>query len=205
MKQIGCMLFVAAMSLVTLPAMAHVAVGPKKVGIADWVTFIVSVPNEKDTATTQIKLVVPPGLDSVLPTVKPGWKTTVEKDAQGQVTAIVWVGSLPPEFRDDFTFSAHVPGRTIDLAWKAYQTYEKGELVSWDIDPTSEVAKDPEALEKNNQGPYSVTQVVDDLTPAAPKAASSDLVPWLTLALSVLALIVAAAALARSTRRPVSK
>jgi len=150
---IAVVLFVLAM-----PTWAHVVVSPSKAGVGSWVPFNISVPNDKDLASTELKLVVPAGLEYVTPTLKQGWTVSVEKDSQGQVTAIVWSGTLPSEFRDDFTLSAHLPEEPVDLAWKAYQTYQGGEVVGWDVDPTDPSAKDQEALEKTGEGPFSATR-----------------------------------------------
>jgi len=193
-----------ALFLFALPTWAHVVVTPSKVGVGSWVTFNVSVPNEKDVTNTQLKLVLPPGLASVSPTVKPGWKITIEKDASGNPTVIVWAGgNLPAEFRDDFTFQAQVPATAVDLAWKAYQTYQGGQVVGWDVDPTDPSAKDAEALEKTGKGPFSITHVVDDLTGDAmkmvPAKAEATESPTATIALgvSIVALAVGVVALVR--------
>jgi len=184
-----------ALLLISTPSWAHVVVTPKTAGVGSWVTFSVSVPNEKEVTNTQLRLLLPAGLEYVTPTLKQGWKISVEKDAGGNATAIVWsAGNLPPEFRDDFTFSAHLPAMPVDLAWKAYQTYQGGEVVGWDVDPTDPSAKDPEALEKTGKGPYSITKVIDDLS-AKPAAES----PTANIALlvSVVALVVGIVALVR--------
>ena len=195
-----------AILLVALPTWAHVVVTPAKAGVGSWVIFNVSVPNEKNVANTQLKLLLPAGLGSVSPTVKPGWKISVEKDASGTPSAIVWSGgSLPSEFRDDFTFSAQVPSKPVDLAWKAYQTYQGGLVVGWDVDPTDPSAKDPEVLEKTGKGPFSVTKVVDDLDADAMKMAPAKAAepaaesPTANVALlvSIVALLVGIVALVR--------
>jgi len=179
-------------------------VKPSQAGVASFVTFTVSVPNEKDVATTEIRLLIPDGMANVTPTVKPDWKIAVEKDKAGAVTAISWVGSLPPGFRDDFTFSAQVPAQPGEVAWKAYQTYKGGAVVAWDVDPKDPAAKDHEALAKTGKGPYSVTKVVDDLfgsdammmkgapADAAPPAAPpADPTATWALIVAVVALVVA--------------
>jgi len=181
--------FAAALLVLTTSAWAHVVVTPKQAGIGSWLTFNVSVPNEKDVATTEIKLIVPPGMGEVTPTVKAGWTVVVEKDSAGHASAIVWRGTLPTGFRDDFTFSGQAPSQPGELDWKAYQTYQGGIVVGWDADPASSDAKDPEAMEKMNKGPYSVTKVVDDLA-APPRASGSDI----QLPLSIVALVLAAVA-----------
>lgn len=192
-------------AFLALPTWAHVVVRPSQVGVASWTVFTVSVPNEKEVATTQIKLVLPEGLQNVTPNVKPGWKVTLEKDAKGVATAIVWsAGSLGVGFRDEFGFQAQVPAQPTALNWKAYQTYQGNVVVSWDLDPSDPASKDMEALEKTGKGPYSVTKVVDDLTaPATTPPASSVKAPTdsptalIALGLAVVALVVALVALVR--------
>jgi len=196
---VGLVLFLA----LAMPTWAHVVVRPNQAGVASRTVFTVSVPNEKAVPTTQVKLLLPSGLNDVTPNVKPGWTVKIEKDAQGKPTALVWSGSLPAEFRDEFSFQAQVPATAGVLAWKAYQTYQGGVLVSWDVDPTDPAAKDAEALEKTGKGPYSVTKVIDDLTapaaaPVAPAPAAQDSTTSLVaLVVSVVALVVGLVALLR--------
>jgi len=198
-----------ALILVGTPTWAHVVVTPSQAGVGSWVTFSLSVPNEKDATNTQLKLLLPAGLKSVSPTVKPGWKVAVEKDASGSPQAIVWSnGGIPAEFRDDFTFGAQVPAEPADLAWKAYQTYADGQVVAWDVDPADPSSHDAEALEKTGKGPFSVTKVVDDLTsggamkrvPAQGGPASDSLSSTIALAVSITALVVGVVALVRRRR-----
>jgi hypothetical protein len=148
-------------------------------------------------------------LNFVSPTVKPGWKITVEKDAKGNPSAIVWAGNIPTGFRDDLGFSAQVPDKPVDLAWKAYQTYQGNQIVSWDLDPADPASKDREALEKTGKGPYSVTHVVDDLagsdhamtmapqTPVAPAPPADSPASLIALLVALAALVIAVVALVR--------
>ncbi len=176
---------VTALTLLTLPslAFAHVSVKPASVGVGSFQTFIMGVPSEKEIPTTEIKLLIPAGLEHVRPNVKPGWTIDMVKSGEGHdalVTEITWKGgSIGGDFRDDFYFSAKVPPTEQQLAWKAYQTYADGSVVSWDQDPAiaedahdedaeaeagAEEAKEEEDFSK--QGPYSTTAVIDDLRDA---------------------------------------
>ncbi len=172
--------FVAAFVLVPVTALAHVVVKPDSVGVAKYQTFTVSVPNEKDIPTVSIKLILPDSLESATPTVKPGWKIEVKGKE------VTWSGgSIPAGQRDDFSFSTKVPAEPTELAWKAYQTYEDGTVVSWDQNPT-------EANGNKETTPYSVTKVVNDLTPAPanpPVDKTSRNISYLALALSIIALV----------------
>jgi uncharacterized protein YcnI len=131
---------------------AHVAVRPAEALTASFQTFTVSVPNEKDTPVTSIKLLIPTGLDHVSPTVKPGWQITA---AEADIT---WSGgSIAAGLRDDFSFSAKLPARSGQLAWKAYQTYADGTTVAWDQTPKAIPTDDDSAA----NGPFSVTKIVN--------------------------------------------
>ncbi len=146
-----------------VPAFAHVVVKPTSVGVGAFQTFSVGVPNEKDTPTVFVKLIIPEGLNYVSPNVKPGWTITIKKSGEGdsaKVTQIDWSGgTIPPGQRDDFVFSAQVPASESTLIWKAYQTYQNGDVVSWDQEPTD---SDSEKVM-----PYSTTKVINDLANAA--------------------------------------
>ncbi len=162
-----------ALATICGTAVAHVVVKPGDVPTASFQTFSVSMPNERDTAVSALKLVLPEGLQSVSPTQKPGWHITEEKTGEGEaakVTSITWDGgAIDPELRDDFTFSAKVPDTTTELVWKAYQTYADGTTVSWDQKPTAAANDDSKTA-----GPYSVTRV----TVSAPtKTATTDTTP----------------------------
>jgi len=146
--------------LLVSPALAHVVVKPNQVGVGAFQTFTVGVPNEKDVPVTALRLLIPSGLSSVSPTVKPGWKIQVTK------SEIIWTGGIiPAGERDDFTFSAQVPAEPTTLQWKAYQTYQGGEVVSWDQPPvTNQSDEDREKMEQQGVGPYSETTIINDLT-----------------------------------------
>ena len=60
-------------------ALAHVVVKPSEALTGAYQTFTTSVPNEKDIPTIGIRLVIPESVESVTPTVKPGWEITTVK------------------------------------------------------------------------------------------------------------------------------
>lgn len=145
-------------------AFAHVVVKPSEALTGAYQTFTTSVPNEKDVAVTGIRLVIPESVESVTPTVKPGWKITTKKSGD-TITEISWTGgTIPAEQRDDFTFSAHLPSTSGDIVWKAYQTYQDGSVVSWDQKPAEDHGHESE---DESKGPYSVTTVKDEATDGA--------------------------------------
>ncbi len=106
-------------------------------------------------------------------------------------------GIIPAGLRDDFTFRAQVPAKSTKLVWKAYQTYADGTTVAWDQKPAA--GHDEES---STSGPYSVTKITNDLTPAATASAGAKSSSNTgSLALSLLAVIIAVAAFSRQSRK----
>ncbi len=158
----------------TVPAFAHVVVNPNQAPVASDQIFSVGVPVEKDSATIALRLIIPDGLKSVTPNVKPGWQITVKKAGDGdgaKVTEIDWIGGdIPNGEKDDFVFAAQVPAAETILNWKVYQTYSDGSVVSWDQDPKNIKGDD----ENGTSGPYSQTKVINDLASSSAPAVPSD-------------------------------
>jgi uncharacterized protein YcnI len=196
--------------MLAAPAFAHVVVKPNQVGVAAFQTFTMGVPNEKDNPTVALKLLIPDGLKSVSPNVKPGWKVDIKKTGDGEdakVTEIDWTnGSIPAGQRDDFVFSAQVPSDETTINWKAYQTYSDGKIVTWDQEPkTNMTDADREEMEKTGKGPYSQTKVVNDLTASSKSDHASDSMKSgasdkATTTISVVALALSAVALGMQLR-----
>ena len=221
-QAISMFLVLSVFAFLANAAFAHVTVKPNEVGVGTYQTFNVSVPNEKEVATTQIRLIIPAGLEHASPNVKPGWNVRIVKAGESMkgevlntgaqapdpetVTEIIWTGgSIPEGMRDDFFFSAKTPADAGELKWNAYQTYANGVTVAWDLDsgaqPKTADGKDDFSV----SGPYSVTKVVNDLTaPSTPEvtqtyeSVSDNNLP---LMLSVLAAIVSGFALGLTLRR----
>lgn len=192
---------VTAVSIaVAVPTLAHVAVKPAQVGVGAFQTFTMGVPNEKEVPTVGIRLVIPAGLNFVTPNVKPGWSISTQQTGEGyetKVTEISWTaGSIPAGQRDEFMFSAQVPVQTTTLQWKAYQTYQNGEVVAWD-QPYVHQEPGADGEEVPNSGPYSETKIVNDLAASAtpaPAVRSDQKLPitsGLALVISIVALGVA--------------
>lgn len=181
---------------------AHVTVKPSDAGIAQYTTFSVGVPTEKSIPTVGVRLIIPGGIESVRPVVKPGWKVEIIKQGTGEdskVTELQWSGGLiPADQRDEFSFSAKTSEQPTTVQWKAYQTYSDGTVVAWDQSPKQlENAGD----EQSNLGPYSETKIVDDLAatpipeaqvlPIQPTSVVDRYVAYSALSLSIVALILA--------------
>lgn len=163
-------------------ASAHVVIKPDQVGVGALQTFTANVPVEKETPTVGLKLMIPEGVEEVMPNVKPGWKIDLKKDGNGdnaKVTEIDWTGgNIPVGQRDEFIFSAQVPAQETTLKWKVYQIYQSGEVVAWDQEPKNENHETTMAPAKNEDEsftPYSVTTIINDLKSAETKSPSQNM------------------------------
>lgn len=177
---------------------AHVSVNPKE-AVAGYSVATVRVPNEKDVATTRVRVLVPEGVEvhGVMPIV--GWQHSEVREAfkeeatkegdhqeeEGRITEVVWSGGkiAAGEFME-FPLSVKYSAEAEKVTWKAYQTYADSEVVPWDGTdeghpaPVVSVLKEAkvDVLEKNVKAT------------AGPAGVST---PWL----SVAALILSVAAL----------
>jgi uncharacterized protein YcnI len=178
--------FLLTVALLTLGsssvAQAHVTVQPSEVLAGSFQTFTVSVPNEKEMDTTGLRLVLPADLHHVTPSVKAGWTIATKKDGE-MSTEISWTGGvIPSERRDTFTFSAQAPADEGTVAWKAYQTYADGTVVSWDQTPSDT---------EEASTPYTETEVVSELASqkTADEATKGTNVAYAALGVALVALL----------------
>lgn len=190
---------VATLLLSTGSVLAHVVVTPTETTTATRQDFSVGVPNEKDIPTTAVRVVIPEGLESVTPYVKPGWEITTKTSGEGEeakVTEITWSGGeIAKGLRDAFTFRAMTPSNDTTLAWKAYQTYSDGTVVSWD---QKESAEGHAESEDETKGPQSETRILSDLPDKADTLAENlQFIRWVSYA----ALLLAAIGLALTLRK----
>jgi uncharacterized protein YcnI len=197
MKNLSTIILIVMLFGVPLLTHAHVVVKPSQVAPGAFQTFTIGVPVEKDNATTGVRLVIPAGLKHVTPNVKPGWRINLIKSGEGEeatVNEIEWAGgSIPPGHRDEFLFSAQAPAEAGELQWRAYQTYQDGSVVGWDQDPAAQEGSN----DFSRVGPYSRTQISET---GAGTALSSHR-DKKSFDVSVVALLVAIAALAMSLRK----
>lgn len=184
-------------------ASAHVTVKPTEATPASFQVFTVSVPNEKTIPTTEIKLLIPKGLEHVTPTQKPGWDIKLEKNTEGEISAVTWAGGEIGEgFRDELSLSAKLPDTSGNISWKAYQTYADGTIVAWDQSDSNQSHD-----ENKNKGPASVTQVKElaDSSMASSESskttAQTNVTSDWSLYIAAVAVIVALTAIFFSTRK----
>ena len=196
------LIFSLIISLFPLAATAQAVVTPSEAGAGTFQRFTLSAPAEKLLGMIHVRLVIPPNVRYVTPTVKPGWKIATTKDGAGNVTEINWTsGRVPAGQRDEFTFSARVPETVTTLTWKVYETYTDGSIISWDADPRAKQTESVSgASDISKAGPYSETRVMSGIATAPGNAnlAASELASFV---LAATALVVAGLALSRTKKR----
>ena len=145
MKIIKTLLALSTAALLSFAA-AHAVVrteaglSESKAGASE--TYRLQVPVEKDMATIQVRMVVPAGLKVTRFLPVPGFVRSVKTDSAGLITEITWRGRIGPMEFQRFLFSATNPADAGTLAWKVYQTYADGSVVSWDdSDPATPASR----------------------------------------------------------------
>lgn len=178
----------ALLALVSLTqvAQAHVTVQPNEAPAGAFFRFVIRVPNERDVPTTKIRVEFPENLIFTSFQPKEGWKRVVEMkkldepiEAFGSkidevVGSVTYSGgSIGIGEFDEFGFSVRVPEEEGDLEFKAFQTYEGGEVVEWTgpVDGESPAARvavyDLTGLAEEGQGQlgllHDTAEQVDEL------------------------------------------
>jgi uncharacterized protein YcnI len=148
-KLIALAAVAAGTLVVAAPGWAHVTLQPNEVPADGFTRLDVRVPSERDDAdTTRVRVKFPPGFLFISHEPVEGWSVEVKKrklrkpaEAFGEkiseevdvveITADAGVGIGPGQFRD-FGLSVKMPNRPgAELAFKALQTYDNGEVVRW--------------------------------------------------------------------------
>lgn len=202
----GALAIAAVVVALPAAASAHVTVQPGEAEAGGYAVVAFRVPNERDdVATTKLRVILPEDqpVASVSTTPVPGWTVNTRSrtldeplDQHGEqvtdvVSEVVWTatanGVAPGQF-EDFEISLGPLPDSGEMVFKALQTYDSGEQVSW-----NEVALD-ESVEPEHPAPVlTLTQPVDDV--------ATEEEPVLPLVLSGAALLVALVALGLVWRR----
>ncbi len=115
-------------------AQAHVTLRPGASRPADLQRYTFLVPNEREAATTEVRIRVPQGIDFLLVERPPGWRADPVRRG-GRIAELRFTGGrIEPDEYLDLHVVARNPVRTGELAWPALQTYADGKVVRW-IEP----------------------------------------------------------------------
>lgn len=117
-------------------AFAHAELFPRLVPSGDGQLLQLTVPNEKDNAsTTEIVMTIPAGFDLESVAPEPGWKATIagQKATDGEMgggNSVTWKGKLSGTDLAVLRFTG-VPKNNGDYAFDVRQTYSDGSVVQW--------------------------------------------------------------------------
>jgi uncharacterized protein YcnI len=123
--------------LLSEPADAHAVVSPAQSEPGKLQQYTLEVPSESRTSpTSEIRLKIPKGLRILYAQPVPGW-TRQFIEEQGQVTEVLWKGSLEPGEFQMFNFKARNPAEATPLVWRILQRYKDGTTSDWSGPPNS--------------------------------------------------------------------
>lgn len=129
--------------IMAAPAWAHAALSPPvaKVGVLQ--QFTLSVPTEKENATTTtIELTVPAGVGIDSFEAAPGWTRTESATGSGEaaiINKVTWTGGSVPTGEDAvFHFQASLTGGSKTYTFTVRQTYSDGSVVDWNGSESSD-------------------------------------------------------------------
>jgi uncharacterized protein YcnI len=186
------------MVLPAAPARAHEEISPKTLTVGVPAYHSLTVANEKEVKLVKIRLDAPSGLEfGTALEGKDGWATT---RSSGRMT---WDGEVDSEEFETFRFEVEAPDQPGTLSYKVTLSFAGGLTEEHEVDVTV-VAGSPATT-----GPNSTPNLTAETAPttpttaaAAPDDSGGDSGPAkAALAVSIVALLVAAGALAVA-RRP---
>ena len=146
-------------------AHGHAVVQPSAARPADPQVYRVTVPNEMETDTIEVRLRVPEGIDFVLiESPPPGWKGELVRKGD-RIQEIRWSGGrIAPEQYATFRFLARNPVEVGEITWPIVQRYEGNEVQRWIGPPDSDE-------------PASRTQISESATPEDIIAVNGEAIP----------------------------
>ncbi|MGA7954136.1 MAG: YcnI family protein [Gloeobacterales cyanobacterium] len=123
--------------LLSEQANAHAVVSPAQSEPGKLQMYTLEIPSESPTSpTSEIRLKIPKGLRLLYVQPVAGW-TRQFIEEQGQVTEVIWKGSLEPQEFQMFIFKARNPVEATPLVWKVLQRYKDGTTSDWSGPPNS--------------------------------------------------------------------
>jgi uncharacterized protein YcnI len=146
-------------------AHGHAVVQPSQARPADPQVYTVTVPNEMESPTVDVRLRVPKGIDFVLLETAPaGWKGEIVREGDA-ISEIRWSGGeIPPEQFGTFRFLVRNPVEEGEITWPIVQRYEDGATQRW-IGP------------KGSDEPASRTRISESASPEGIIAVNGEKVP----------------------------
>jgi uncharacterized protein YcnI len=122
---------VATLTFVAV-AFAHVTVTPTESTTGKNETYVMRVPNERESPTVRIEVEFPLEANIGYFEQKAPWKLDLKRDDKKKILSAVWTGGvLNLNEYAEFKFSARNPAGAGTLTWKVTQIYENGTKSEW--------------------------------------------------------------------------
>ena len=193
-----------AIAATAAPALAHEELSPKTVTVGEPAYLALTVANEKDANLVKIRLDAPSGVEFGTPLEgKDGWATT---RSSGRMT---WDGTVKPEHFETFRFEMEAPDQPGTLAYKVTLSFADGTSEEHEVDVTA-AAGTAGAGTGSSATTITTGATATSASPTTAAAAPADSgsgpdggsgTAKAALAVSIVALLVAAGALAVGARR----
>jgi len=211
LARLSAALLTSVLVLAATPASAHVTVSSTDATAGGFGKIVFRVPTESETAsTTKVRITLPEDAPFAFVSAqpKPGWKVEIEKAKLDEpvtshgttlteaVSTVTWTsndGIAPGEF-DEFALSAGPFPEVRTMSFSAEQTYDDGEVVSWD-EPTKKGAEEPE------HAAPALDLVAPDVDKAEPATADDGLARTISGAALAVAVVALFLALRQNRRR----
>ena len=150
----------ALLGAAAAPAVAHVDVLPTQVAQGEAQQFTIRVPNERDVATTRVRVDFPTQITVYsFAAPPPGWTMRTVRGPDKRFRSVVYTGSIPVEQYVDF----HVLGTPFEsgtAVWKTRQTYADGAVKPW-TGPAEEPGAEAPESGPTDPGPAAVVTVAE--------------------------------------------
>ena len=113
-----------ALALIATATQAHVTAEPREAPPASTqvVRFRVGHGCHETSATTALRIELPPGIATARGQPKAGWTLSTDHAADGSVTAMTWTGRLPGGQFDEFALLLRTPASAATLYFPVVQT-----------------------------------------------------------------------------------
>lgn len=189
-----------------ISASAHVTVKPAVSQIESYETYTMKVPNEKESITNKVVLVIPKEVTFYNYQPIPGWKVTTDKTKDDKIERVTWekeknAGGIDVGQFQQFSFDAKNPDKEGAIDWDAYQYYEDKSIVEWTGDADSDSPHSQTTIEKatekiDSHGHTKATNTKDSGNELTNNTTTISL--WI---ISGLALLASVMAIVLSTRK----
>jgi periplasmic copper chaperone A len=159
--------------VICTPAWSHAVISPTSARPADPQVYTLTIPNEGESDTVDIRVRVPEGIDFLLLETPPaGWEGEIVRKGDA-ISELRWTGgAIAPEQFAQFRFIARNPVMEGEVTWPTVQRYEDGQVQRW-IGEADDDEPAPRVTLSESATPVDVLAVSGEKIPEGPDSATS--------------------------------